>query len=60
MSDDALDGFIDAAAQALKLPLESASRPAIKANLKVTLALAATVAEFKLPDEAEPAPVFRA
>ena len=32
----------------------------IKANLQVTLRLAAMVAEFELPDEAEPAPVFEA
>ena len=34
--------------------------PAIKANLEVTLRLGALVAEFALPDEAEPAPVFEA
>ena len=34
--------------------------PAVKANLEVTLKHAATVAEFDLPDDAEPAPVFRA
>ena len=57
---DALDDFIDAAAQALALPVEPAWKPAIKANLEVTLRLAAVVAEFPLPDEAEPAPVFEA
>jgi hypothetical protein len=60
MADDPLDSFIETAAQALKLPLEPAWKPAVKANLKATLAHAATVTEFKLPDEAEPAPVFRA
>ena len=34
--------------------------PAVKANLEVTLKHAAIVAEFKLPDDAEPAPVFKA
>jgi len=57
---DALDAFIDAATQALGLPLEEAWRPAVKANLGVTLAHAALVDAFTLPDEAEPAPVFRA
>jgi hypothetical protein len=40
--------------------LEPDWQPAIKANLAVTLKHAATVAEFDLPDAAEPAPVFRA
>jgi len=57
---DTLDDFIDAAASALALPLEQAWKPAIKSNLAVTLKHAALVAEFKLPDEAEPAPVFKA
>ncbi len=58
--EDELDTFVEAAAGALALPLEPAWKPAIKANLQVTLGLAATVAEFELPDEAEPAPVFEA
>jgi hypothetical protein len=55
-----LDEFIEAAAAALALPLDAAWKAAIKANLEVTLKHAATVADFKLPDEAEPAPVFKA
>jgi len=57
---DPLDDFIDAAARALALPLEPVWRPAVKANLEVTLRQAALVSEFALPDDAEPAPVFRA
>ena len=57
---DHLDAYIDAAAQALGLAIEPAWKPAVRANLEVTLALAAIVAEKELPDEAEPAPVFRA
>jgi hypothetical protein len=57
---DPLDELIDAAAQVLGLPLKPEWRPAVRANLTVTLRLAAQVAEFELPDEAEPAPVFRA
>ena len=57
---DPLDGFIDAAAHALRLPVDPAWKPAVKANLTVTLGHAALVDVFKLPDEAEPAPVFRA
>jgi hypothetical protein len=57
---DPLDDFIAAAAATLKLPLEPEWQGAVKANLAVTLKHAATVAEFELPDAAEPAPVFKA
>ena len=57
---DPLDDFIVAAAAALDLPLEPSWRGAIKANLAVTLKHAALVAEFPLPDEAEPAPIYKA
>jgi 1-carboxybiuret hydrolase subunit AtzG-like len=60
MATDPLDAFIDAAAQALQLPLEPEWKPAVKTNLDVTLKHAAAVTEFPLPDDAEPAPVFRA
>jgi hypothetical protein len=53
-----LDDLIDAAARALDLPIEPEWTNAVKTNLQVTLGHAANVAEFKLPDEAEPAPVF--
>jgi Protein of unknown function (DUF4089) len=59
--EDALDEFIDAAARALGIPVEPQWKPGIKANLQVTLRVAAAmVADFELPDEAEPAPVFEA
>ena len=57
VSRELLDHFI-AAAQALALPVEPAWKPAIRANLEVTLRLAASFADFPLPDDAEPAPVF--
>jgi hypothetical protein len=57
---DPLDDYIDAAGRALQLPIDPAWKPAVRANLEVTLRLAALVTEFALPDEAEPAPVFRA
>jgi hypothetical protein len=60
MADQSLDEFITAAAAALGLPLEETWKPAVKTNLDVTLKHAATVAEFKLPDDAEPAPIFEA
>jgi hypothetical protein len=58
--DRDLDTFIDAAARALALPIEPAWKPAVRANLAVTLRLAAMVTELELPDEAEPAPAFEA
>jgi hypothetical protein len=58
--NDPLDDFIDAAARMLDLPLEPEWRDSVKANLQVTLRQAGLVAEFALPDDAEPAPVFQA
>lgn len=60
MPPDPLDDYIDAVAKALDLPVESAWRPAVRANLEVSLRLARLVDEFALPDEAEPASVFTA
>jgi len=57
---DVLDQFIAAAAHALALPVEPAWKGAVKSNLEVTLRLAASFADFPLPDDAEPAPVFTA
>jgi len=57
---DPIDSYIDAAAEMLALPAEAAWKPAVKANLRLNLRLGAVVAEFALPDEAEPAPVFKA
>jgi hypothetical protein len=57
---DPLDGFVAAAAYALALPVEPQWLPAIRANLEVNLRMANFVAEFALPDESEPAPIFRA
>jgi Protein of unknown function (DUF4089) len=60
MPSDDLDDFIAASARALALPVDPAWYPVIRSNLEVTFRLAAVVADFKLPDDAEPAPVFRA
>ena len=57
---DPLDDFIAASARALGLTIGRSGMPAVKANLEVTLKHAALVAEFDLPDDAEPAPVFTA
>ncbi|PPQ43876.1 DUF4089 domain-containing protein [Rhodopseudomonas palustris] len=55
-----LDSYIDALAAALGLPIDPAWKPAVRANLEVSLKLARMVDEFPLPDETEPASVFRA
>jgi Protein of unknown function (DUF4089) len=55
---DPLDALVDASARALALPLDPAWHPAIKTNLEVILRQAALFADFPLPDDAEPAPVF--
>ena len=58
MADDSLDDYIAAAAGVRELPIDPAWLPAVRANLELTLRLAAVVAEFPLPDEADAAPVF--
>jgi len=60
MTDAELDAFIDASAATLGLKIEPAWRAAVRANLAVTFRMGALVSEFKLRDEAEPAPVFTA
>jgi Protein of unknown function (DUF4089) len=59
-SRESLDDYIDVVAKALALPVEEAWRPAVRANLEVSLRLARLVDEFALPDEIEPASVFAA
>ena len=60
MAADPLDDYIDAASKALALPVDDAWKPAVRANLDVSLRLARLVDEFSLPDETEPASVFTA
>ena len=57
---DPLDDFIVASARALDIKIDKAWMPAVRANLAVTLRLAQQVSGFALPDDAEPAPVFKA
>jgi hypothetical protein len=52
------DAYINAMASALDLRIEPDWLPAIRANVDVTMAMARLVDEFKLPDVAEPAPVY--
>ena len=60
MATDPLDDYIDAVAKALALPVDDAWKPAVRANLEVSLRLARLVDEFSLPDETEPASVYAA
>jgi Protein of unknown function (DUF4089) len=60
INPDPLDDYIDAVGRALALPVDDAWKPAVKANLAVSLRLARLVDEFSLPDETEPASVFAA
>jgi hypothetical protein len=60
MAADPLDNYIDAVSNALALRIDDAWKPAVRANLEVSLKLARLVDEFALPDEAESASVFAA
>jgi Protein of unknown function (DUF4089) len=60
MAADPLDDYIDAVSKALALRIDEAWKPAVRANLEVSLRLARLVDEFPLPDETEPASVFAA
>ena len=60
MAADSLDDYIDSVAKALGLRVEPDWRPAVRANLEVSLRLGRLVDEFTLPDETEPASVYTA
>jgi Protein of unknown function (DUF4089) len=60
MTANPLDDYIDSAGRALALPIDDAWKPAVRANLEVSLTLARLVDEFALPDETEPASIFTA
>ena len=60
MTDAELDAYIDASSVVLGLTIVPEWRAGVRANVAVTFRLGSVVEEFKLPDEAEPAPVFLA
>jgi hypothetical protein len=60
MATDPLDDYIDAVSKTLALRIDDAWKPAVRANLEVSLKLARLVDEFALSDEAESASVFAA
>jgi hypothetical protein len=53
------DAYVDAAAALIGLPIDPAHRPGVVLNLERIAQMAALVMDFPLPDEIEPAPVFR-
>ena len=61
MADQLVDpkAYVDAAAALIGLTIDPAHRPGVVVNLERIAQMAALVMEFPLPDEAEPAPVFR-
>ena len=60
MPNDPLDAYIDTVAETLGLSIETEWKPAVRANLDVTLKMARLVQEFPLPDEIEPASIYEA
>jgi hypothetical protein len=54
------DAFIDAVSALLGLEIDEAWKPAVRANLEVTMRMARLVDEFPLPDEIEPAEIYEA
>jgi hypothetical protein len=60
MTDPELDAWIDAGTALLGIPIQPEWRAAIRLHLTITFGHAGTVRAFKLPDETDPAPVFRA
>ncbi len=57
---DAVGTLVAAAAQALALPMEASWHSGVTFNLQLLFRHAALVDQFSLPDDTEPAPVFRA
>jgi hypothetical protein len=53
------EAYVDAAAALIGLPIAPEHRSGVVLNLERIAQMAALVMEFPLPDEAEPAPVFR-
>ena len=58
MTDAELEAYMDASAAVLEIAIAPEWRDAVRANLALSLRMAAIVAAFPLEDEAEPAPVF--
>jgi hypothetical protein len=57
---ETLEDMIRSSAKALGLQVEAEWLPSVRGHLEVSLAHGKSVTDFKLADDAEPAPVFRA
>lgn len=53
------EALIEAMTPLLQLQIDGAYRAGVKQNLKTAAKMAALVEQVKLPDDAEPAPVYR-
>jgi Protein of unknown function (DUF4089) len=60
MDEAALDALIDAGTTVVGIEMKPEWRPAVRMHLAISLGHAATVMEAPLPDDLDPAPVFRA
>jgi hypothetical protein len=60
MDETALDALIDAGTAVVGIEINQEWRQAIRMHLAISLGHAIAVMEAKLPDELDPAPVFRA
>ena len=61
MADRPFDAaaYVDAAAALIGLPLDPTHRPGVILNIERIAEMAGLVMAFPLPEETEPAPVFR-
>jgi 1-carboxybiuret hydrolase subunit AtzG-like len=59
-SADPTDEFIEAAAKSLGITVDPGWMPSVRMNVEVMLMLARQLEEFPLPDDSEPAPVYKA
>ena len=60
MDETAADALIDAGTALLRIAMRAEWRPAVRMHLAISLDHAASVLETELPDDLDPAPVFRA
>ena len=54
-----IERYVDAAAVLVGVPLDPAHRPGVIMNLQRIADMAALVMAFPLPDDTEPAPIFK-
>jgi hypothetical protein len=57
---DTIGSLVAAASQTLAVPIEASWHSGVTFNLQLLFRHAALIDEFSLPDDTEPAPVFRA